>query len=69
MGLAERVDWEHVHFHQGATILGGRWDGHVVEYHGSHVTYKGQRYLALRTQDGRVYYLLASMAEEWYSCG
>lgn len=50
-----------------ATILGGRWDGHEVEYHGPVVVYKGETYAALRSgETGRVFYLHGSMVETWF---
>jgi hypothetical protein len=56
-----------VHFIQRATILGGRYDGHEVDYCGSRVTYKGEEYVALRNSENTVYYLLAAMVREWYA--
>lgn len=73
MGLINvKVDWDGVSFPDdtaGATILGGRWDGHVVEYQGQVVTYKGDRYVALRNADGHNFYLLESMIQQWFHVG
>jgi hypothetical protein len=52
-----------------ATILGGRWDGHEVECVGQNVTYKDDDYILLRTDGGRLFYLLAAMAVGWFEVG
>jgi len=65
MGLNAKIEIPEGH----AIILGGRWDGHVVEYAGPFVTYKGNGYAALRNADGRIYYLLETMSESWFSVG
>lgn len=49
-----------------ATILGGRWDGTEVCYAGTVVDYRDDTYVALRNGAGRVFYLIASAAEEWF---
>jgi hypothetical protein len=52
-----------------AVILGGRWDGHEVVYNGHVVEYKGEEYVALLNDDGRIFYLLEALSEEWFRAG
>lgn len=52
-----------------AVILGGRWDGHEVEFQGERVEFKRQFYVALHNGDSRVYYLLESLVQTWFSVG
>lgn len=49
-----------------ATILGGRWDGLEVEYTGPSVMFRDERYVVMRTESGRMHYLLKVMADEWF---
>jgi len=73
MGMSDGPDMDHgkalgITWDTGvAQILGGRWDGHEVEYHGSVVEWKGETYVALRTDSQRVYYLLHSMTAAWFN--
>jgi len=53
----------------GAMILGGRWDGHEVEFQGERVEYKGEYYVALHNGDGRTYYLLEPLLRAWFRVG
>ena len=68
--MGEVFDWDDdgggVEWMETAVILGGRWDGHEVEDHGDLVTYKGGTYVALRRDDGRCFYLLQEMTDEWF---
>ena len=48
------------------TILGGRWDGHEVEFRGERVEYKGENFVLLRTDDDRFFYLVETMTHEWF---
>lgn len=50
-----------------AVIIGGRWDGHSVLYMGPVVEWKGETYVAMKTDDGRYLYLLEPMISTWFA--
>jgi len=49
-----------------ATILGGRWDGHTVDYVGPEMLYKGVVYVCLTGKTGRHFYLPKTMRDQWF---